>query len=70
MSSLRMLNIHKLDLTRHALFPVSPGMCPHFYCGEYSVSIFNNTSKQTEKNVRKINWRASEASETLSGLFN
>ena len=49
MSSLRMLNIHKLGLTRHALFPVSPGMCPHFYCGEYSVSIFNNISEQTEK---------------------
>ena len=39
-------NIQKLGLTRHTLFPVSPGMCPHFYCGEYSVSIFNSSTSE------------------------
>ena len=23
-----------------------PGMCPHFYCGEYSVSIFNSSTSE------------------------
>ena len=36
----------KLGLTRHTLFPVSPGMCPHFYCGEFSVSIFNSSTSE------------------------
>ena len=57
MSSLHMLytklfNIQKLGLTRHTLFPVSPGMCPHFYCGEYSVSIFNSSNSERTKFIK------------------
>ena len=38
------------SLTRHTLFPVSPGMCPHSYGGEYFGSIFNiSTSERIEK---------------------
>ena len=45
------LAFRNLGLTRHTLFPVSPGMCAQFYCREYSVSIFNSSTEQTEKNL-------------------
>ena len=52
----KQFNIQKLGLTRHSLFPVSPGMCPYFYCGKYSFSIFNiSTSEQTEKSIKSNN---------------
>ena len=30
---------------------ICPGMCPHFYCGEYSVSIFNSTELTKKKSI-------------------
>ena len=46
-------NIQNFGLTRHALFSVSPGMCPHFIVGN-TVSIFNNISEQTVRIINKV----------------
>ena len=53
--------LHKIvltfSLTRHTLFPVSPGMCHHFYCfiEGNTLSLYLTVVLNEQKKVRKIN---------------